>query len=118
MAVQGTDELIVSRMGIVGKATAQEIADLNQSGGGAVDTFETFSKNLKAYNKTVNYDANNDITTVVFDLGGGLQVTKTYNYLPNNDIDSIVLSGDIPNNINTTKTLSYNNDNVVAITYS
>lgn len=120
MPVQSTDELIISRMGIVGKATAQEIADLNQTsvGGTIENTFETFSKNLKDYNKTITYNSNEDVSTVTYDLGAGLQVTKTYNYLLNGDVDTIILSGDLPNNINTTKTLSYSNDNVVAITYS
>lgn len=87
------------------------------SSGGSVDSFETFSKNLKAYNKTTNLNTNGDIGSQVFTLGGGLQITKNYNYLPNGDIDTIVLSGDIPNNINTTKTYSYNG-NTIDTTYS
>lgn len=82
---------------------------------GLGSTFETVSKNLKDYPSVLNYTGEN-ITSVVYDLGGGF-ITKTFNYTGEN-ITSIVLSGDTPVGINLTKTLSYVGDNLTNITYS
>lgn len=117
MAVQGTDELAISRMGIVGKTTAQEIADLGSGGGGSIaDTYETISQNLEANPSTINYTGDN-ISSIVYDLGAEQSITKTINYTGEN-ITSVVLSGNTPQGINLTKTLNYTGENLTSITYS
>lgn len=80
-------------------------------------SFETISKNLKAYSATISKTAG--LTdTIVYDLGGGLLITKTYNRT-GTLIDSIVLSGDTPSGISLTKTFTRDgNDIITNITYS
>lgn len=89
--------------------TDQRVEDL-------INSFETVNKNIKAYPATYNYTGDN-ITSIVYDLGGGLEVTKTLSYTGDN-LTSIELSGDIPVSIDTVKTLSYTGDDLTAITYS
>jgi hypothetical protein len=78
--------------------------------------FEIYSKNLKSYPATFNYTGS-DLTSVVYDLGGGLSVTKTLHYTAG-DLTSIVLSGDTPVGINLTKTLTYTAGNLTGVSYS
>lgn len=86
---------------------------------GGVDTleqsFETVSKNLKAYPATLSYTGDN-LTEIVYTLPSGI-ITKTLNYTGDN-LTSVVLSGDTPLNITLTKTLGYTGDNLTSITYS
>ena len=82
----------------------------------ASDTFETFNKNLKAYDFTINYSGD-DINTIVYDLTGGLSVTKTFNYT-SGDLTSVVLTGDHGLSV-TTKTLTYDvNGNIDTVSYT
>jgi len=90
------------------------VATLNLSAGGS-ETFESVSKNLKSYPYELSYTGDN-LTSIVYDLGGGQSITKTLSYTGDN-LTSIVLSGDIPA-IDTTKTLVYTGDNLTDITYS
>jgi len=91
--------------------TAVEFA--TGGGGGIANSFETVSANLGAYDNTLNYDVNDNITSIVYSNG----VTKTFNYT-GSDITSIVLSGSTPGSIDLTKTLTYTSGDVTAITYS
>lgn len=83
------------------------------SGGGSSDSFETVSANLSAYDNTLNYNGNGDITSIVYSNG----VTKTFNYT-GEDITSIVLSGSTPGGIELTKTLTYTSGDITGIAYS
>lgn len=93
------------------------VATLNIPGGAtAEETFESVSKNLKSYPYELTYTGD-DLTSIVYDLGGGLQIVKTLTYTGEN-LTEIVLSGDVPSGISTTKTLSYTGDNLTDIIYS
>lgn len=84
--------------------------------GGLSESFETVSKNLKAYPYTITY-ASGDIDIIVYDLGGGMQITKTFGYT-SGDVTSITLSGDTPNGIDLIKTISYVGGAVDNVVYS
>ena len=80
-------------------------------------TFEEISQNLMAYPYTLNYTGDL-VTSVVYDLGSSLTVTKTINYT-GEQVTSVVLSGDLPSGLTeTTKTINYTGDNVSSVTYS
>jgi len=78
--------------------------------------FETVSKNLKSYPYVLTYGVDG-IDTIVYDLGGGLSITKTFNYTLS-VLTSIVLSGDTPAGIDLTKTLNYTGADLTGVTYS
>ncbi len=81
------------------------------------ETFETISKNIKAYPFIINYTDSNP-TSIVYDLGDSLAITKTFTYT-GELITSITLSGDIDNNnINLTKVLTYNQGTLVSVSYN
>lgn len=84
--------------------------------GGLSESFETVSKNLKAYPYTITY-ASGDIDTIVYDLGGGMQITKTFGYT-SGDVTSITLSDDTPGGIDLIKTISYVGGAVDNVVYS
>ncbi len=78
-------------------------------------TFEHVSKNLNAYPYQVNYNGD-EIGSIVYTTNIG-EITKTFNYSEEN-LSSIVLSGDTPNSINLTKTLTFTGDNLTNVSYS
>ncbi len=78
--------------------------------------YETVSKNLKSFPYTLNYSGGN-LSTVVYDLGGGDSITKTFSYSGSN-LTSVVLSGDTPAGIDLTKTLSYTGSDLTSVSYS
>jgi len=80
------------------------------------DSFETLSKNLKVYPYTLTYGVDG-VDTIVYDLGGGLSITKTFNYTLG-VLTSIVLSGDTPVDIDLTKTFHYTGVDLTSVTYS
>jgi hypothetical protein len=80
------------------------------------EEFETVSKNLKNYPYTLTYGVDG-LATIVYDLGGGLSITKTFNYTLT-VLTSIVLSGDTPTGIELTKTLSYTGADLTSVAYS
>jgi hypothetical protein len=87
------------------------------SGSGLTESFETINNNLKDYPYTISY-AGNDITNIVYNLGGGLEITKTFNYT-GNKLTSIVLSGDTPVGLlYLTKTFTYTGNNITSVVYS
>jgi len=85
-------------------------------GGGLAETFETVSKNLKAYDYTLNYTSG-ALTSIVYALGGSLTITKTFNYT-SGTLTSIVLSGSTPSGIDLTKTFTYTSGSLTSIGYS
>lgn len=82
---------------------------------GIQDTFETVSKNLKAYPASLNYTSG-VLTSIVYTLPVGT-ITKTLNYT-SEILTSIVLSGSTPSGISLTKTLGYTSGILTSITYS
>ena len=82
---------------------------------GVQDTFETVSKNLKAYPASLNYTSGT-LTSIVYTLPSGT-ITKTLNYT-SGTLTSIVLSGNTPSGISLTKTLGYTGGILTSITYS
>jgi len=83
---------------------------------GLSETFESVSKNIKAYPYEIAY-AGGDVDTITYDLGSGLQIVKTFGYT-SGDVTSVVLSGDTPTGVDLTKTISYLLGNVDNIVYS
>ena len=79
-------------------------------------SYETISKNLKAYPYSVSYNAGK-IATIDYDIGLGEVITKTFEY-QNDKLVLVVLSGALPSIINTTKTLEYNENGLSNIVYS
>lgn len=95
------------------------IPSTTSGGGGGGDlsqTFETISQNLKDYGAAFAMTGE-DIDTITYDLGGGLEIVKTFNYT-GEDIASLVLSGDVPGGINLTKTFTYSGENIASYAYS
>ena len=86
------------------------------STGGLSESFETVSKNLKAYPYTITYSGG-DIDTITYDLGGGMSIIKTFGYT-SGDVTSITLSGDTPGGIDLIKTISYVGGAVDNVVYS
>mgnify|MGYP003423209932 CR=1 FL=1 len=84
--------------------------------GGLSESFETVSKNLKAYPYTITYSGG-DIDTITYDLGGGMSIVKTFGYT-SGDVTSITLSGDPPVSIDLVKTISYVGGAVDSVAYS
>lgn len=76
-------------------------------------SFETISNNLQAYNATLNYDVNGDITSIIYSNG----ITKTFGY-SGGDIVTVTLSGSTPTGVELVKTLTYTSGDVTGITYS
>lgn len=79
-------------------------------------SFETVSNNLVNYPYDINYSMG-DVSSIVYDLGNSLSITKTFNYT-GSDITSIVLSGDVPDGIPLTKILTYTLGDVTGIAYT
>ena len=80
-------------------------------------TYEAINKNLRSYPYTLTYSMGN-LSTIVYDLGGGLTITKTYSYSAGK-LSTIVLSGDLPVALSAlTKTLSYTGANLTSVTYT
>lgn len=79
------------------------------------NSFETVSKNIKAWNYSLNYAVSN-LTSIVYTSGLD-SITKTFNYI-GPDVTSIVLSGSTPSGISLTKTLGYSLGKLTTITYS
>lgn len=109
--VSGTNIKTINNESILGSG------NLTISGGegSTAETFETVSKNLKAYPATFNY-INGTLTSIVYTIPTGT-ITKTLNYT-SGTLTSIVLSGDTPAGIDLTKSLGYTGNTLTSITYS
>lgn len=100
-------------------------SDINDAGSGSIITddertaiavtYESVSKNLRAYPFVLNYTVDK-LTSIVYTVGAG-SITKTFNY-SGDDLNSIVLSGDTPAGIDLTKTLGYTGGDLTSITYT
>lgn len=84
--------------------------------GSFADSFETVSKNLRSYPAALTYTLG-QLTSIVYDLGGGDSITKTFGY-SGGKLVTITLSGDTPSGIDLVKTFSYTGDNLTGVTYS
>jgi hypothetical protein len=86
------------------------------TGEGDTPTFESVSKNIKAYPFT--YEQQDEYTAVlVYDLGAGQTITKTINSVDGLPV-SIVLSGNTPSGIDLTKTILYNSGVFAGASYA
>ena len=82
------------------------------------DSFETISKNLGGYSSTLSFDANNILQTVTYTTDTGT-IIKTFSYDANGILTSVVLSGSLPDGVQTTKNFSYDSDgNLTGVSYS
>jgi hypothetical protein len=92
-------------------------APVGTGGAGSLSqSFETVSKNLKAFPNELTYTGEN-LTSIEYttDLG---TVVKTFGYTGEN-LTTITLSGDLPEGlVNTIKTLAYTGENLTSITYA
>jgi hypothetical protein len=80
-------------------------------------TYESVNKNLRSYPYTLTYSMGN-VSTVTYDLGGGLSVVKTYSYSAGK-LTTVVLSGDLPVIFSTlTKNFFYTGANLTSVTYT
>tara|TARA_R110002153_G_scaffold57206_1_gene157513 strand:- start:202 stop:1392 length:1191 start_codon:yes stop_codon:yes gene_type:complete len=79
------------------------------------ETFETYNRNLKAYNFVANRTGD-DITSLVYTKGTSV-ITKTFTRA-NGLLVSITLSGDIPAGIATTKTIVRTSNDKTDFVYS
>lgn len=83
--------------------------------GSVQESFESVSKNLKAWDSTLNYTSG-VLTSIVYTQGANT-ITKTLNYT-SGLLTSIVLSGDTPSGIELTKTLGYTSGSLTSVAYS
>jgi hypothetical protein len=88
---------------------------ISSGGGGLSESFETVSKNLKAYSFVLNYTGE-QLTSIDYTVPSGV-ITKTFAYIGDR-LDSITLSEETPSGINLTKTLSYTGDLLTGVAYS
>jgi hypothetical protein len=98
------------------EAHTHPYSDIEDTPSSLSEQFETVSKNLKSYPYNLTYGVDG-IDTIVYDLGGGLSITKTFNYTLG-VLTSIVLSGDTPSGIELTKTLIYTGVDLTNVSYS
>lgn len=77
-------------------------------------SFEYYSKNLKQYPYTIEYDTN-VMDKIIYTTPNGF-ITKTFVYL-SNKLDRIILSGDIDASIDKTKKFNYTGNQLTSINY-
>jgi hypothetical protein len=79
-------------------------------------TFETVAQGLEGYDYVINR-AGGAVSTIVYDLGDGLSITKTLGRV-GGVLTTITLSGDTPDGIDLVKTLARDVDgNVIGASY-
>lgn len=126
IATAGTTPSVHNNLSGRDAADAHPATAISVTGGGTLQayldalssapSFETVSKNLTAKPYTLNYTAG-ILTTIVYDLGGGLFITKTLGYT-GGVLTTITLSGDTPGGISLVKTLSYTGGVLTGVAYS
>ena len=80
---------------------------INEGPEGEIEkTFETISKNLKAYPFEITYQDESPVT-IAYDLGSSLSIIKSFTYTEG-FITKITLSGDVSAGVNLNKNLIYN----------
>lgn len=80
------------------------------------NSFETVSKNLKAYDYTLNYTLDT-LTSIDYTVPSVGTITKTLNYTLG-QLTSVVISGPTPSGITLTKTLNYTLGQLTSIAYT
>lgn len=83
--------------------------------GGIGASFETVSKNLRAWDAAFAYTLG-VLDTITY-TSGAFTITKTFGYTLGK-LTSLTLSGDTPGGIDLVKTLSYSGDELTAVAYS
>lgn len=78
-------------------------------------SFETVSKNLKAWDATFAYTLG-VLDTITY-TSGALTVVKTFGYTLGK-LTSLTLSGDVPGGIDLVKTLTYTVDELTSVAYT
>lgn len=117
-ALTGKQAVLVSGTNIktINGATVLGAGDLViPSGDDEVITFETVSKNIKAWGATFNYTGD-QLTSISYTDGVDV-IIKTLNYT-GEKLTTLVLSGDTPAGIDLTKTLAYTGDQLTGASYS
>jgi hypothetical protein len=99
----------------VASGSANAVRIYHGATGSFADTFETVSKNLKAWSPTFAYSSG-VLSTITY-THAAQTIVKTLNYTTGK-LTSIVLSGDTPEGISLTKTLAYTGDDLTGIAYS
>jgi hypothetical protein len=100
----------------VRRMSVTQIVEIMTRHSPSATSFETVSKNLKAYPADLIY-TNGILTSVVYDLGTGDTITKNLIYV-DGVLSSITLTGVTPNGINLTKHLNYVDGVLETVTYS
>ena len=99
----------------VSGAALGDTAEETIPGGSAAETFETIAKNLASYPYVLNYTGD-VLDEIIYDLGGGNQITKAFTYT-GDLLTNIALSGyGITGTLN--KTFTYTGETLDEITYS
>lgn len=80
-----------------------------------VTSFETVSKNLKAWDYTLSYTGDS-LTSITY-TSGAETITKTLGYA-GDQLTTITLSGDTPSGIELVKTLTYTGDSLTGVAYA
>lgn len=88
---------------------------ISSNSGGLSDSFETVSKNLKAYPAAFTYTGD-QLTSIAYTTDIGT-ITKTFTYSVGK-LTQITLSGNLPSGISTIKTLTYSGDTLTSTSYS
>ena len=83
--------------------------------GSSAPSFETVSKNIKAWDAAFEYTGD-QLDTITY-TNGTDTIVKTFNYT-DGKLTSLVLSGNTPSGIELTKTLSYTGDQLTGVGYS
>lgn len=103
---------------LVGPPTSSLVSVLAPFYAGSVEnTFETVSKNLKAYPYSLGYGQSGQLSTITYTTPIG-SIIKTFNY-DGGKLVSISLSGSgVPTGIRTVKTPVYSGDKIIDWLYS
>jgi hypothetical protein len=81
------------------------------------NSFETVSKNLKAYDYTLSYSSGL-LDEITYDLGGGIEIKKVFSYNLDGTIDRIDLTGiGVPIGITTSKRFFYTSGAITSVEY-
>ena len=84
--------------------------------GEAAISFETVSKNISAWDSEIAYDEDENLASITY-TSSDSQIVKTFNYALGL-LESIVLSGDTPDGISLTKTITYQGGLMASVSYS
>jgi hypothetical protein len=125
IAVTETVEAVAMQVQAIAEMVAVAIADQSETvvievatptpGDAAAETFETVSKNLRAFPATLAYAAG-ELAAITYATPNG-SVVKTLQRAAGR-LTSIVLSGAVPAGIALTKTFAYSGDDLTSVGYA